>query len=227
MDNSYQRINFKLCNNTKITQRELWENKSLRGQDKKHQKISIRSRCNFGNLMVDSFYTRDVAIFSRTIFISSHLLHISPDKRSYWEPFNKQLNYKRYYQISLFVAFRKNLNYNRARNEYEFKKTKRISSIRWGDHFYHWEELDSFWFSKKEGQNIFNVLTKFRFPGLLMLVMGDAPEEELKTVTARYLPFHEIAPKSTLEKWSESLQKNFPLETPHKQSSFFFKTIIE
>lgn len=85
-----------------------------------------------------------------------------------------------------------------------------------GDHFYHWEELDSFWFSKKEGQNIFNVLTKFRFPGLLMLVMGDTPEEELKTVTARYLPFHEIAPKSTLEKWSESLQKNFPLETPHK-----------
>lgn len=85
-----------------------------------------------------------------------------------------------------------------------------------GDHFYHWEELDSFWFSKKEGQNILNVLTKFRFPGLLMLVMGETPEEELKTVTARYLPFHEIAPKSTLEKWSESLQKHFPLETPRK-----------
>lgn len=85
-----------------------------------------------------------------------------------------------------------------------------------GDHFYHWEELDSFWFSKKEGQSILNVLTKFRFPGLLMLVMGDTPEEELKTVTARYLPFHEIAPKSTLEKWSESLQKHFPLETPRK-----------
>lgn len=85
-----------------------------------------------------------------------------------------------------------------------------------GDHFYHWEELDSFWFSKKEGQNILNILTKFRFPGLLMLVMGDTEEEELKTLTARYLPFHEIAPKSTLEKWSESLQKHFPLETPHK-----------
>lgn len=85
-----------------------------------------------------------------------------------------------------------------------------------GDHFYHWEELDSFWFSKKEGQSILNVLTKFRFPGLLMLVMGEMPQEELQRVVARYLPFHEIAPKSTLEKWSESLQKNFPLETPHK-----------
>lgn len=85
-----------------------------------------------------------------------------------------------------------------------------------GDHFYHWEELDSFWFSEKEGHKILNVLTKFRFPGLLMMVMGDTPEEELKVISARYLPFHEIAPKSTLEKWSESLQKNFPLETPQK-----------
>lgn len=85
-----------------------------------------------------------------------------------------------------------------------------------GDHFYHWEELDSFWFSKKDGSPILNVLTKFRFPGLLMMVMGDTSEEELKVICARFLPFHEIAPKSQLEKWSESLQKHFPLETPHK-----------
>jgi hypothetical protein len=85
-----------------------------------------------------------------------------------------------------------------------------------GDHFYHWEELDSFWFSEKEGQKILNVLTRFRFPGLLMLVMGDTSQEELQRVVARYLPFHEIAPKSTLEKWSESLQKHFPLETPSR-----------
>ncbi len=85
-----------------------------------------------------------------------------------------------------------------------------------GDHFYHWEELDSFWFSKKEGLDILNILTKFRFPGLLMMVMGDTPQDELKRITARYLPFHEIAPKSTLEKWSDSLQKHFPLENPVK-----------
>lgn len=86
-----------------------------------------------------------------------------------------------------------------------------------GDHFYHWEELDSFWFSEKEGSKILNVLTKFRFPGLLMMVMSpEIPQDEVQRVVARYLPFHEIAPKSTLEKWSESLQKHFPLETPHK-----------
>ena len=98
--------------------------------------------------------------------------------------------------------------------EVEYKISSQGITI--GDHFYHWEELDSFWFSQKEGHNVLNILTKFRFPGLLMMVMGDVHEEEIKVVVARYLPFHEIAPKSTLEKWSESLQKNFPLETPHK-----------
>jgi len=98
--------------------------------------------------------------------------------------------------------------------EIEYKISTQGITI--GDHFYHWEELDSFWFSEKEGIKILNVLTKFRFPGLLMLVMGDTPQDELQRVTARYLPFHEIAPKSTLEKWSEGLQKHFPLETPHK-----------
>ena len=85
-----------------------------------------------------------------------------------------------------------------------------------GEHFYHWEELDSFWFSEKDGHKILNILTKFRFPGLLIMVIGDTPQDEVKRVVARYLPFHEIAPKTMLEKWSESLQKRFPLETPHK-----------
>ena len=85
-----------------------------------------------------------------------------------------------------------------------------------GDHFYHWDELDSFWFSEKEGQKVLNVVTRFRFPGILMLVIEEGSQEKLQNLVAHYLPFHEIAPKSTLEKWSESLQKNFPLETPHK-----------
>lgn len=84
-----------------------------------------------------------------------------------------------------------------------------------GDHFYHWWELDSFWFSEKDNFKILNVLTKIRFPGQLIIVLGDVPQEEVKRVCARFLPFHEIAPKSTLEKWSETLQKHFPLENPH------------
>lgn len=85
-----------------------------------------------------------------------------------------------------------------------------------GDHFYHWYELDSFWFSQKDGFKVLNVLTRFRFPGLLIIVLGQTSEEEVKRVSAKYLPFHEIAPKSIIEKWTESLQKHFPLENPHK-----------
>lgn len=84
-----------------------------------------------------------------------------------------------------------------------------------GDHFYHWQQMDSFWFSEKEGEKILNILTQLRFPGMLMLVLGETDQEEVKKVVAKFLPYHEIAPRSLIEKWSEGLQKHFPLETHH------------
>lgn len=85
-----------------------------------------------------------------------------------------------------------------------------------GDHFYHWDELDSFWISEKNNQKILSILTDLNFPGMLMLVLDQVDSEEVKKICARYLPFHEIAPKSLMDRWSESLQKHFPLENPHK-----------
>ena len=85
-----------------------------------------------------------------------------------------------------------------------------------GDHFYHWQELDSFWVSQKDGSKILNLLTRYRFPGVLIMIMSDDHIDEIKRVCAKYLPFHEIAPKSLIEKWSEGLHKHFPLENPHK-----------
>lgn len=85
-----------------------------------------------------------------------------------------------------------------------------------GDHFYFWGELDSFWFSQKDGQTILHILTNFYFPGQLMLVLGDQYEDQVKRAVARFLPYHEIAPKSLMDKWAESLQKHFPLENPHR-----------
>jgi hypothetical protein len=85
-----------------------------------------------------------------------------------------------------------------------------------GDHFYHWQELDSFWFTTKDGYTMLHVVTLYRFPAQLILVLGDVPEDDIRNACARFIPFHEIAPKSQMDKWSESLQKHFPLETPHR-----------
>ena len=85
------------------------------------------------------------------------------------------------------------------------------------NHFYHWQELDSFWFTEKDGSIVLHILTQLRFPAILMVVLSDdLTEEEIRRIVLRYLPYHEIAPKSTLDKWSDSLQKHFPLENPHR-----------
>lgn len=85
-----------------------------------------------------------------------------------------------------------------------------------GDHFYFWSDLDSFWFSQKEGHQILHILTHLRFPGQLMMMLGSQNEEMVKRIMARFLPFHEIPPRNFIDKWSESLQKHFPLENPHR-----------
>jgi len=84
-----------------------------------------------------------------------------------------------------------------------------------GEHFYHWDTLDSFWFNEKENHQILNILTHLHFPAMLIIILDGVDQEAVKKVCASYLPFHEIAPKSTIDKWSESLQKHFPLENPH------------
>lgn len=92
-----------------------------------------------------------------------------------------------------------------------------------GEDFYFWHFLDSFWFKEREGHKILIIQTRLRFPGQLMLVLGDpsagsgqVDEEKVKKIVARFLPFIEVPYKSWMEKWSESLQKNFPLENIHK-----------
>ena len=99
--------------------------------------------------------------------------------------------------------------------EVEYKLSTQGVTI--DEHFYHWQELDSFWFEKKDGFTVLHILTQLHFPSMLMLVLGPTTnEEEIKKTVARFLPFHEIAPKSVIDKWGQSLQKYFPLENPHK-----------
>lgn len=86
-----------------------------------------------------------------------------------------------------------------------------------GEDFYFWHYLDSFWFKKKENSTVLYIQTRLRFPAQLMLVLGEGMgEEEVKKTVAKFLPFHEIPYKSWLDKWSEVLQKHFPLENIHR-----------
>jgi hypothetical protein len=85
-----------------------------------------------------------------------------------------------------------------------------------GDHFYHWDELDSFWFEKKGEDHLLYVLTRFRFPGVLILVLGEADQDKIKKAAAMYLPFREIPPKTQMDKWTDMLQKYFSFDAPNK-----------
>lgn len=85
-----------------------------------------------------------------------------------------------------------------------------------GDDFYFWHYLDSFWFKEKDGVKVLHIQTRLQFPAQLMLVLEGQDEEQVKKIVARFLPFHEKPHKSWMEKWSESLQKHFPLENVHR-----------
>lgn len=85
-----------------------------------------------------------------------------------------------------------------------------------GEDFYFWHFLDAFWFKEKDGIKLLHVQTNLRFPGQLMLVLGTQDEEKIKKIVARFLPFVEVPYKTLMEKWTESLQKHFPLENVHR-----------
>ena len=85
-----------------------------------------------------------------------------------------------------------------------------------GEDFYFWHFLDAFWFKEKDGIKVLHIQTNLRFPGQLMLVLGTEDEVKVKKIVARFLPFVEVPYKSWMEKWSESLQKHFPLENIHR-----------
>lgn len=86
-----------------------------------------------------------------------------------------------------------------------------------GEDFYFWHFLDSFWFKESNGSKVLHIQTRLRFPAQLMLVLSSpAEEEKVKKLVARFLPYVEVPYKTWMEKWSEGLQKHFPLENPHK-----------
>ena len=56
----------------------------------------------------------------------------------------------------------------------------------------------------------FNTLMALNQPSV------DKFEEKVKKTVAKFLPYVEVPYKSWMEKWSEGLQKHFPLENTHR-----------
>lgn len=80
------------------------------------------------------------------------------------------------------------------------------------DHFYIWDELYDFYFKRIEGMEILVVRTKTIIPGELKITLGDVPSEHIKRVLAGFLPYREVVKPTFMEKSSEWLAQNFPLE---------------
>lgn len=90
----------------------------------------------------------------------------------------------------------------------------RISThgIKVEDHFYIWKELYDFYFKKAEGMEVLVIRTKSIIPGELKITLGDVPEDHIRRVLAGYIPYREVMKPTFMEKSSEWLARNFPLE---------------
>lgn len=80
------------------------------------------------------------------------------------------------------------------------------------DYFYIWDELYDFYFKKIDGMITLVVHTQAFLPGELKISLGDIPEEQVKRTLIPFLPYREIVKPSFMEKSSDWLSRNFPLE---------------
>ncbi|MCL5970874.1 MAG: hypothetical protein M1450_05260, partial [Patescibacteria group bacterium] len=80
------------------------------------------------------------------------------------------------------------------------------------DHFYLWEELYDFYFKKRFGVDILHIRTRDFLPGELTLTLGNMSRDQIRLAIIRYLPFREVVRTTLVEKSSDWLVRNFPLE---------------
>lgn len=80
------------------------------------------------------------------------------------------------------------------------------------DHFYIWEELYDFYFKRIDGLEVLIVRTNVLIPGELKIPLGEVSHEHIRKVLVNYLPYREVVKQTFLEKTSDWLAHNFPLE---------------
>ncbi len=83
--------------------------------------------------------------------------------------------------------------------------------IHTGDGLFYWEELGRFWFSDSNKSRLLHIETARAFPGVLILLLENVNEEDLKKIMIKYTVFEK--PKATwLDNAGKWLQEKFPLE---------------
>jgi len=92
----------------------------------------------------------------------------------------------------------------------EHKITNR--GITTGGRTYRWEELGRFWFSERWGKKILHVESLLRFPGRLILILGENEQDQVEKTLSQYLSYEEPE-KTWVDNASEWLSRRVPLES--------------
>ena len=80
------------------------------------------------------------------------------------------------------------------------------------NHYFLWQELYDFYFSKVHGIDVLHIRTKTIFPAELTVTLGTISPAHIKTILLPYLPYREYIEPSFIEKSATWLSKTFPLE---------------
>ncbi len=95
-------------------------------------------------------------------------------------------------------------------HDFHYKIT--TEGIKVEDYFYIWGELYDFFFKRINGVDVLIVRTQDLLPGELMISMGNISRDHMRQVLVPYLPFREYIHPTFMEKSSDWLARNFPLE---------------
>ncbi|OGG17138.1 hypothetical protein A3D78_03660 [Candidatus Gottesmanbacteria bacterium RIFCSPHIGHO2_02_FULL_39_14] len=78
---------------------------------------------------------------------------------------------------------------------------------------FHWQELSAFWFEEKWGKIILVVQTHLPFLSQVRAVIDQSSRNRIKQILGKYLLFVETPPKSVIDRLSDWITNNLPLET--------------
>ena len=75
-----------------------------------------------------------------------------------------------------------------------------------------WVEMKEFYFTNKWGERVLNVNTKLKFPGRLMILLGQEEEKMIKEEIGKYISYREEPINTWMDKAAIWLQKKVPLD---------------